>query len=162
MAEQTGGTQNHRRRTPRARSGVHHFVASEQLAIQFALRHLVPGIRRRPSGWEEPIWCGFTWFTSIRSSKIRTLKVEPTEQCDVSIVERDVTFRLANDPVVIITMWGQQPVPTSDYPNPSISWTISRVQYATRWEAGDEGQWVDCPQVIGWTTWVSPILAPIG
>jgi len=141
----------------------HHFVASEQLAIQFVLRNLITPANALTSNWERPIWCNFVWFTDIVSGSIRTIQVDEREYGEIVVSERKVTFKLAGDPVVIITLQGESSVATTEDPTPSISWAISHVHYRLRWQTGhDDGRWIDRTLVIGSFSGLPPATAPIG
>jgi hypothetical protein len=141
----------------------HHFVASEQLAIEFLLRYIVNPAGVLKSNWERPTWCNFVWFTDIIRGDIRTIEVDNREYGEIVVCEREVTFKLAGDPVVIITLRGESFAATTEYQNPSIAWAITRVRYRLRWQTGhDDGRWVDRTLMARSFSGLPPAMAPVG
>ncbi len=141
---------------------MHHFTASEQLAIQFVLTYLVNPTGVRDSGWERPIWLHFHWFTEIVPAAMRTIDVVEREETQTEIVERDVIFRLGGDDVAIITMEGERPA-VDEQSSALICWAIRRVRYRLRWRTPcDDQRWVDKVLPTERFTGLASFLAPVG
>lgn len=132
------------------------FTASTQQAIEWISKTLI--YPNRPSNWQQPAWCNFTWFTSIQTRRIKTIE-RNIDRGD--IVRRDIVFFLASDEVARITMEGWRQY----HEGRSLTlWAVQHVSYRLVWsgQLGEEGEWVNHQFMTGYYHGASSLLAPEG
>lgn len=128
------------------------------MAIEFVLTYLANPAGVRSSGWEQPNWANFTWFTEIRSSRIDAVRVKPDRgNGRMEVVTRSVSFWLGLDQVAILNLEGERR-PGSQ----RACWAISNVRYRLEWPATaiEPGKWIDKPLLAATLTGYPKALAP--